>query len=99
MKPILIVFLSLLFSACSSLEKIYWQEPDFNHIVANATIAEKGPTYVSYNYKNISVDEIAPVAALYCRDKGGKQAVLKSIVLRPNHYRQALFICQDMIDF
>lgn len=94
----LISFLSLI-SACSFNNNLFWQEPDFNHIVANTTVAEKGPTYVSYDYKNISVDEIAPVAALYCRDKGGKQAVLKSIVLRPNNTRRALFICQDMTEF
>ncbi len=99
MKSVFFIIFLLFVSACSSAPKAVWQEPDFNYIVANTSIAEKGPTFVAYDYKNIGVEDIAPVAALYCRDKGGKQAVLKSIELRPNNSRRAMFICQDMIDF
>lgn len=99
MKYAILIICLLIVSACSHSQKTAWQEPDFNYIVTNVSVAEKGPTYVAYDYNNIGVEEISPVAALYCRDKGGKQAVLQTIELRPNNSRRAMFICQDMINF
>ena len=69
-------------------------EPDYNYIADHARVVDKTSNYVVYEYMNIRVDEIAPVAALYCNDQGGKQASLYNIELRPNNRRRVVFACK-----
>ncbi len=89
-----------LLSACAAEpEKVVWEQPDYNHIAAHTRVVEKTSNFVTYEYKDIRVDEIAPIAALYCQDHGGKQAVLYDITMRPDHSRRATFMCKKMADF
>lgn len=100
MKKITAVILSLLVGACAA-EKEYaiWEAPDYNHIAAHTRVVSKSPNFVTYEYKDIRVDEIAPVAALYCQDRGGKQAVLYEILTRPDNARRATFVCRNLPEF
>ena len=90
-----ICLLSLALTACASLntrEDIV--DPDYNHIAEHVRVIDKTSNYVVYEYMNIRVDEVAPVAALYCNDQGGKQANLYNIELRPDNRRRVVFACR-----
>lgn len=89
-KFFIITFLAIL-SACASTENTM---PDYNHLAAHMHVIGKTSKYVVYEYSDVRVDEIAPVAALYCNDQDGKTAELYDIALRPDHRRRATFICK-----
>ena len=101
MKNFFAALLVLGISACASSESetVIWEQPDYNHIAAHTRVVAKSPNFVTYEYKDIRVDEIAPVAALYCQDRGGKQASLYEIITRPDNSRRATFVCQKPADF
>ena len=84
-----VVFLS----GCSSVISGY-QEPKYNYIADHVRVVEQNSNFVVYEYSNIRVDEIAPVAAIYCNDIGGRQASLYDIGLWQNNRRRATFICK-----
>lgn len=86
--------LALLLSACASTEQPVYQEPEFNYIASHVRVVGKTSNYVIYEYSNIRVDEVAPVAAIWCNDHGGRQAALYDISLRPDHRRRATFVCK-----
>ena len=92
-KTIVSLFLVLILSACVSSEPEYI-EPPYNYIADHVRVIEKTSNYVVYEYLNIRVDEVAPVAAIYCNDHGGKQATLYNVELRPNNRRRAVFVCK-----
>ena len=79
MKFLSLSVLLLLLSACNipSEQKLEFN-PDYNRIARNATVVQKASNFVTYEYKNIRVDELAAVAALYCQD----------------HSRRATFYCR-----
>lgn len=84
-------------SACTFLSS--WRqngvpEPDYKRFVNNVKIISESATHVTYEYRNVRVDELAVLAALYCNDQTEKQAYLDKIVLQPNHSRRAVFICK-----
>lgn len=84
-------------SACSlwrSNQQNGVPEPDYARFVNNVTIVSQSSTHVTYEYKNVRVDELAVLAALYCNDQTSKQAYLDKIVLQPDHTRRAVFICK-----
>ncbi len=94
------IALLFLISACSfRTEKVIWEQPNYNYIAAHTHVVSKTSNYVIYEYKDIRVDEIAPIAALYCQDHLQKQAVLYDITLRPDNARRATFMCKKMTDF
>ena len=100
MKRFLMLYLLAVITSCASnSEQIAWEEPNYNYIASHVRVISKSPTHVVYEYKDIRVDEIAPVAALYCQDRGGKQASLYEITMRPDHYRRATFVCQEITQF
>ena len=74
----------------------YIFNPDYNRIAQNAVVVSKSPLYVTYEYKNITVDELAAVAAQYCHDRGEKQASLYDITLHRNNSRRATFVCKKI---
>ena len=86
------LFALLTVAALSACTNSYPEEelvfnPDYNRIARNVTVVSKSPKYVTYEYKNIRVDEIAAVAAQYCYDRGQKQASLYEIIpaARPSY--------------
>ncbi|MDD7313390.1 MAG: hypothetical protein PUH03_03440 [bacterium] len=96
MKKFLISVLVMLgLGACSiAQEQPEYVEPDFNAIVDNVRVVDKTSNYVIYEYSNVRIDGIAPVAAIYCHDQGKKTAHLYEIVMQPNHKRRATFACR-----
>ncbi len=100
MKKLIAFLLPLLVCACANeREYAIWEAPDYNHIAAHTRVVAKSPNFVTYEYKDIRVDEIAPVAALYCQERGGKQAALYEILTRPDNSRRATFVCQKQAEF
>ncbi len=90
-----IIFAGLLLislSACAWFSG--YEEPPYNYIAAHVRVVEKASNFVVYEYANIRVDEVAPVAAIYCHDQGGRQASLYDISLRPDNRRRAVFVCK-----
>ena len=77
----------------SDSETVY-VEPDYNYIADHVVVIEKSSRHVIYEYVNIRVDEIAPVAAIYCANQNGKQASLYNIERRPDNRRRATFVCE-----
>ena len=87
--------LSLLFlCACTAFEQTPYVEPEYNRLVEHMVVVDKGSNFVVYEYSNVRIDEIAPIAAIYCHDRGNKQALLYDINLRPDNSRRATFMCQ-----
>lgn len=78
--------------ACATKEETF--EPPYNYLAAHINVIGKTSNYVVYEYGDIRVDEVAPIAAIYCNEQGGKTAELYDIGLRPDHRRRATFICR-----
>lgn len=93
MKRYLLFFL-LFICSCTTAEQLQHIEPEYNHLVDHMVVVDKGSNFVVYEYSDIRIDEITPVAAIYCHEKGNKQASLYDINLRSNHSRRATFVCQ-----
>lgn len=69
-------------------------EVDYADYAKNVTVAAQGENYVIYEYKNIRVDDLAVLAALYCHDHNSTRAYLDNITLYHNNARRAKFICR-----
>lgn len=98
-----LLFLVLILNGCNSPFAFYNSKelefnPDYNRIARNVTVVEQSSSFVTYEYKNIRVDEIAAIAALYCQDHEGRQASLFEIILHRNNSRRATFVCKKMND-
>lgn len=89
------LFLLLLCAGACSYGGGYTFDPDYNRIAKNTTVVNHSANYVTYEYKNIRVDELAAVAAMYCRDQGGKDASLYDITLHNNNSRRVTFVCEN----
>lgn len=94
MKRYLCALALLLLCACSTFESTPYVEPEYNRLVDHMVVVDKSANFVIYEYSNIRVDEVAPIAAIYCHNQGNKQALLYDINLRPNNSRRATFVCQ-----
>ena len=99
MNKIFMTLMLLLCCSCVTGQKVaVWQIPDYNRIASHVRVVDKSPTFVTYEYKDISIHEVAPVAAVYCHDRGNKQASLYEITMRPDNSRRAVFVCKEMSD-
>lgn len=57
----------------------------------------RGEDYVTYEYSNVRVDALLPLAQKYCAEKNETwQAVLREIVLYRNNMRRATFDCRGL---
>lgn len=68
-------------------------DSEYDRFLDNVVIKRKSPSFVTYEYKDVRVDEIAPLASKYCQENGGKTAVLRNISLYKNFARWATFDC------
>lgn len=91
-KIVCCMFFIAFVSACSNTAK--YQEPEYNYIAEHVRVIEKASSHVVYEYTNIRVDEVAPVAAIYCNDHGRRQASLYNITTWKNNRRRATFVCK-----
>lgn len=63
----------------------------------NISIKNQGEDFITYEYKDVRIDELAPLAIKYCEDKSSdKQAYLREIVLYRNNLRRATFDCLNL---
>ncbi len=63
----------------------------------NIVLKQHGPDFVTYEYRNVRIDELAAFAVNYCLDNApGKKAYLREIVMRENHSKFATFDCIDL---
>lgn len=93
MKKISILFLVIgLISSCVSKQKNDMADINLNFLAQNVVIKDKSPYFVTYKYKNVRVDEVATIAALYCSEYN-LQAYLRDVILAPDHSRLATFDC------
>ena len=102
MKKILILPLLFLFVAScrNTPEQInitqgnYISEADAQRYRENIVEKRRGSNFVSYEYRDVRVDELTPLAIHYCKEKDAHfQARLREIVMRENHSRLATFDC------
>lgn len=57
----------------------------------------RGEDYVTYEYSNVRVDALLPMAQKYCVQKNETwQAVLQEILLYRNNMRRATFVCRGL---
>jgi|GEM_PF-648261 len=76
-------------------------EPSFDAIhgdarerfVNNVVIRRRSPNFITYEYKEVRVDELAPLASRYCQENGGRTAILRDVILHKNYSRWATFDC------
>ena len=78
-------------------EENHISETQKEHYRENIALKHHNENYVSYEYQNVRIDEIAKLAAYYCEQKGAdKKAYLREIVMRENHSRLATFDCINL---
>ena len=65
-------------------------ESDYERFFQNVIVKEKTPHYVTYEYKDVRIDEIAFLASRYC------QGHLHDTVLYRNFTRRATFDCLEL---
>ena len=68
----------------------------YEHFLRNVVIKRRSPNFITYEYKEIRVDELSPLAARYCRENGNRTAVLRSVILFKNYSRRATFDCLNL---
>lgn len=95
MKSYMFIFISLLFiGACTQRVAV---DPAYNsHVerfLENVRIKSKDDSSITYEYKDIRIDEIAYFAAEYCYEQNHKKAVLRKSLLYRNFSRRATFDC------
>lgn len=96
MKRLLSLLLGVLpLVSCAYLGDAPLPEPDYERFTHNVTIVSKNATSIVYEYKNLRVDELAIMAAMYCHDQAEKKAYLDKILLYRNNARRATFICKN----
>lgn len=71
-------------------------EVEASRYLHNVARKAQGEDFVTYEYKNIRVDEVAALAVRYCEEHGGKKAYLRQITLHQNHNRTATFDCKNL---
>lgn len=92
----LALLLGLLTIGACSLQKNDIPEPDYERFVHNVRILSESSNGVVYEYKNVRVDELAILAAMYCNDQSHKRAFLDKITLHNDNSRRAAFICKNL---
>lgn len=63
----------------------------------NIVVKTMGEDYIVYEYSNVRIDKVAPLASRYCYETNpGKKAYLRDIYMHKNHKRRATFDCVDL---
>ena len=68
------------------------------YITANDVfVVGEGADFVTYQYKNVRVDEISPLAAMYCADIAyGGSPYLREVSMYHNGFMRATFDCVSL---
>ncbi|MBR1648839.1 MAG: hypothetical protein IJ689_04495 [Alphaproteobacteria bacterium] len=68
-------------------------ENDYRSFARRVAIKGQSDNFITYEYRDIRVDELMPLAAHYCREHGDRTAVLRKINLHHGYYRRVTFDC------
>jgi putative hemolysin len=61
-------------------------------IERSVVVREKGPYYISYEYRDVRIDDVAKIADEYC-EKQGLRAYLRESLTHRNNNRISTFDC------
>ena len=91
---------SLLASACTALQSGGKVEDDYyssniERFMQNVAVKEETARFVTYEYKDVRIDEVSSLAARYCAD-GEKKAFLRENITYRNRLRRATFDCVNL---
>ncbi len=60
-------------------------------------VVGEGSDFVTYQYKNVRVDEISPLASMYCADVAyGGSSYLREVTMYHNGFMRATFDCVSL---
>lgn len=60
-------------------------------------VVSEGGNFVTYQYKNVRVDEISPLASMYCADVAyGRSPYLREVSMYHNGFMRATFDCVNL---
>ena len=91
---VLCVALCLALGACSSSPiKGDLYKNDHDRYIKNIVVKEKSEYGITYEYKDVRIDELASAAAKYCNQLG-KKAMLISTSLYHNNKMRSAFMCE-----
>ncbi len=63
----------------------------------NVFVVGEGSDFVTYQYKNVRVDEISPLASMYCADVAyGGSPYLREVTMYHNGFMRATFDCVNL---
>lgn len=72
-------------------------DSDLEMLRKNIIVKTMGDDYIVYEYSDVRIDKVAPLASRYCYETNpGKKAYLRDIYLHKNHKRRATFDCVDL---
>ena len=72
------------------------QTPDEGRLISanDVFVVGEGSDFVTYQYKNVRVDEISPLASMYCADVAfGGSPYLREVSIYHNGFMRATFDC------
>ncbi len=68
-----------------------------NLTVNDVFVVGEGDDFVTYQYKNVRVDEISPLASMYCADVAyGGSSYLREVTMYHNGFMRATFDCVSL---
>ncbi len=72
-------------------------DADLEMLRHNIVVKTMGDDYIVYEYSDVRIDKVAPLASRYCYETNpGKKAYLRDIYMHKNHKRRATFDCVDL---
>lgn len=77
------------------VEKLVYDSA-YDRFLDNVEIVARSENYVTYEYKDVRVDELAPLASRYCQEHGNRTAFFRGTFLYKNYARRATFDCRRL---
>ena len=71
-------------------------ENEYKTFSKRVSVKEENSNAVTYEYRDIQVDELMPLAAHYCREHGNRTAIMRKINLYHGYYRRVTFDCVNL---
>ena len=68
-------------------------EDDYKTFSRRIAVKGGSDNFVTYEYRDIRVDELMPLAARYCSEKGGRTELLRKINMYNGNSRRVTFDC------
>ncbi len=71
-------------------------ENEYKSFANRVSVQSQNDNSVTYEYRDIQVDEMMPLAAHYCREHGNRTAIMRKINLYHGYYRRVTFDCVNL---